>query len=408
MARLAGVLTAAAWLASCAPAEHEVRTAEPGSASSSEQVTTTVALDPELARVAGQRGLSPLGGITRVQVGRLALTERFEDYIERTTPAPVLQGQQAFLVHLGLLNPDVDLLQASVELARENLAGFYDPTRATLYVAADLQPEERHLVLAHELVHALQDQHFAVGQRIISRPGGGDRLAAIHSLAEGDATAGAETDWQAWLDYAPAPDRTAFEASLLDRHPSAPRVLVSSVVAPYVDGTTFVREMLRAGGWPLVNATWESPPASTEQLLHQTKYFEREGWLTFPQVPAPRADCELLHWDTLGEQGLATLLRQWAPETAAPGAGWNGDRLDVYRCGDEAQSLLRLAFDAPSDADRVVALLHDRGKLHPAAPMLVRTRTTTAPEIALTVGTVLDEAQAAAWLDLQPHLVQSP
>lgn len=77
------------------------------------------------------------------------------------------------------------------ELARvDGLAAgwFYDPKQKAMFLARDLPPAERSATLAHELVHALQDQHYDLEKRLKFREDSGDEQSAIHALAEGDAT----------------------------------------------------------------------------------------------------------------------------------------------------------------------------------------------------------------------------
>ena len=72
-----------------------------------------------------------------------------------------------------------------VKLLGAQLAGFYDPDEDRMYLAADLGEAERLATLAHELVHALQDQHYQLGRRLKYREGASDQQAALHALAAG-------------------------------------------------------------------------------------------------------------------------------------------------------------------------------------------------------------------------------
>ena len=81
------------------------------------------------------------------------------------------------------------------------MAGFYDPDSATLFGVAGAEREELRLVLAHELVHALQDQYLPLDS-ILDATANNDRLTAAQAILEGQATlasiagagAGAERD----------------------------------------------------------------------------------------------------------------------------------------------------------------------------------------------------------------------
>ena len=57
-----------------------------------------------------------------------------------------------------------------------------------MYLASDLQDRAADATLAHELVHALQDQYYDLGPRLSYQPEANDRESAVQALAEGDAT----------------------------------------------------------------------------------------------------------------------------------------------------------------------------------------------------------------------------
>ena len=64
------------------------------------------------------------------------------------------------LKRLGLLPADVDYEKLLLDLLMEQVAGFYDPFARQLYIADWLPLEMQRPALAHEIEHALQDQHF--------------------------------------------------------------------------------------------------------------------------------------------------------------------------------------------------------------------------------------------------------
>src|SRR5690606_24847389 len=118
------------------------------------------------------------------------------------------------------------------------------------------------ITLNHELVHALQDQHFGLGDRLRYRADAGDEQAALHALAEGDATS-------LMLDLMVRPSgKTALDIqgdimqgaeSLPPEAGEVPGVIVRSIVAPYRDGLEFVHWLRRRSGWAGVTAAWKRP-----------------------------------------------------------------------------------------------------------------------------------------------------
>src|SRR2546425_4607823 len=75
-------------------------------------------------------------------------------------PPAELAGAQAAYRMFGLLPDTLDLRATLVDLYTEQVAGYFDPDSATLYVAADVDPVQVRLIISHELVHALQAQYL--------------------------------------------------------------------------------------------------------------------------------------------------------------------------------------------------------------------------------------------------------
>src|SRR6185503_12007615 len=80
--------------------------------------------------------------------------------LDENTPREEFEASQKTLVVLGLVSASFDLRDYVVQLLREQVAGFYDPKTKEFYLAAWLPLSDQKRVIAHELVHALQDQHF--------------------------------------------------------------------------------------------------------------------------------------------------------------------------------------------------------------------------------------------------------
>ena len=318
-------------------------------------------LQNDIFRAGQLRQLSVVREVKLERIERAKLAEEVKAYVTRETPANMIEGQDALLRLLGVVPDDFDYLASSTALMQAQLAGFYDPHRETMFLASDLNPEEQRATLMHELIHALQDQHFKLGDMLKPGPLLGDRMAALHSLAEGDATSAMLEAMLKEQGY----DITQLSDDMLaDRmrqtfetqNPEIPAILKRSALVPYVDGLLFVNELRRSGGWDLVDDAWSEPPQSTEQLLHPHKYASKEPWRAFASPALPRAGCEPVYEDVIGEQGLKILFEEWVTreDAAAAAEGWNGDRLSVYRCGEHHALFWRLAYDSPSDSARAL------------------------------------------------------
>jgi hypothetical protein len=293
-------------------------------------------LGPTLAEVSATRGLAVLRPIEGKVVGRDAMIARVMSKVERDYPPGVLRAQGEVLAALGLVPPDYDYQAGMYGLLKSNVAGFYDPDDRAMVLLDDLDGQNIADTLAHELTHALQDQHYQLEPLLRYRPHDSDRVAAVQVLSEGDATStmfdvvsGAGFDMpDGWMRLLLL-GSTAFSEGGAD----VPRVLHLSLVASYVDGLALVRELRRKGGWPAVDQVWRRLPTTTEQVLHLDKYLANEPGI---ELPVPSLDALGLDWttldhDVLGEQGLRISLEKWTDrDTAArAAAGWGGDRYVV-------------------------------------------------------------------------------
>ena len=88
---------------------------------------------------------------------------------------------------LGLIPAGESLAKAFAAVEREQVLGFYDDSRKRLVVVRDRQASRPllEITLAHELVHALEDQRFGLRTRAAVSD---DAALAETALAEGTAT----------------------------------------------------------------------------------------------------------------------------------------------------------------------------------------------------------------------------
>lgn len=388
--RLGALVTALALSACAARAEREARTTTapeastpaPALASASPAPRAKAQTDADLvvaealtlvARVRELPAKKPVPGLRmqrpelRVEVERLLIDE---------TPREALAGNAELLFALDTVPADFDLEKTISVLYAAELAGFYDPKEHHMVLATDLGRDAETLTLYHELVHALQDQHFDLGKSLTFHPEQSDVLGALHALAEGDATS-AMMDIFAAARGVPAKDIPSealrLNAIVLQASPDlaqVPGVIARSMIAPYADGLDFVRYLRQhRGGFAGVNQAFEKPPLSTEQVLHPEKYLANEAVEALPAPAAPPGFSEGAFRDVMGEQGLRLLFEDWAPESDASSAAsdWGGDRIAVFAEGDKRVVLWHLVFDTEVAARRALTLFA-RGALRPELP----------------------------------------
>jgi hypothetical protein len=306
------------------------------------------------------RELPATGPVSGVVLTRPEIGANVQKSVERELPPDVLNAEGETLIGLGVVPPTFDYVKAIVSLMTAELAGYYEPSDKTMYLAADLGAAEREATLSHELVHALQDQHYDLGRLLDYRDDASDEQSADHALAEGDATS-------AMLDAMLEPRgqkatdlpetllsiQVRAAAELTGRDGDVPGILKRSLVAPYVDGVEFVHALRRRGGWAEVDRVWEHPPKSTAQLLHPEKLAAKTQPIvvSIPVAPADGPKNVLYH-DVFGEQSLRILFEEWVPRKVAVDAAnhWAGDRIAVFRDGDRVAVALRVRYDDAASA----------------------------------------------------------
>ena len=243
--------------------------------------------------------------------------------------------------------------------------------------------------IAHELEHALQDQHFDLLALTKPLKDDGDRQLAHAALVEGDGTA-VMLELQAQSMRLPVeqlPDLVSqLGEQLLHGAPGqtpafdgAPTYVRDTLIFPYLEGLRFVMALRRGKPWSRIDAVFKQPPSSTEQILHPDRYLSHDEPVLIDAAPlvglAPRKE---IRRDVMGELGLRILFRTRLPEPQADAAatGWGGDRLVAYASDDRSVPVVvdRSTWDTELDAkeayDAFVALF---GKITGGKPVATQT-----------------------------------
>ena len=290
-------------------------------------------LQPKVEQATGLRFKSPPKSAirTRTQV-RAYLLQKLNEEL----PSAKLEGMETAYRLFNLLPDTLDLRPLLLELYTEQVAGYYDPDSATLFGVAGADPMQLRVVIAHELVHALQGERMPLDS-ILHDKGNNDRLAAAQSVLEGQATlAGMKALFPAGMDPTRNP---AFWAQYADQirtgqasmpvFARAPLVVREALVFPYLAGAEFMHWWDSS---PLRDTVPYGPrmPVSTEQILFPERYAQRDVPidLRFTSGPAP------LYEDVLGEGEVQVLMASLAGskeiKRGSP-SGWGGDRYRVYQ-----------------------------------------------------------------------------
>ena len=250
---------------------------------------------------------------------------------------------------LFMVDRETDAVDAAEGLYGGSVGGYYEPEADEIVLVSDSPetPEVNEAILGHELVHALQDQHFDLGSYDRETI---DRDNAVNGLVEGDATRvetryanRCETEW------------TCLQPAGGAEQPPDPNWgLYLTIYQPYDDGPDYVEYLYERNGWDAVDAAYDDPPASSSEVIRPGE--EREP----ADVAVPDRSSD--DWqqlevsgevatETVGEAGMVAMFAGGALESGEPAVierselltadlgfdydhpytdGWAGDELVTY------------------------------------------------------------------------------
>jgi hypothetical protein len=319
----------------------------------------------------------------------------------RELPRSESEKASAALYHLGFLRTRIDLLEALSDATTTQVAAYYNPETGKFYaVSLSSDPVWLEVMTAHELTHGLQDQHFDLRAYYGQKPErelSEDQLNARRFVVEGEASfvmllhmaakqsgqletmvAGdaperapllaalypqvrmmvamiAGTPWQQLVEDTKKQAETISDndADQVEAMDSIPPFILVPMLESYTRGALTVAQVHQAGGWDAVAALYTDPPDSTEQVLHPAeKLVKDRDYPTAIALPDYQAKYgEPLVDEVLGELGWRVYFETWEIAAAAEAAaGWDGDKVAVYKTPDGPLALMALNFDSGDDA----------------------------------------------------------
>ncbi len=200
------------------------------------------------------------------------------------------------------------------------IGGFYNYAEDRIVIVSEntTTPKMDEITLSQELFHALQDQRLRVSYNRSTREG----LNARNGIVEGDGNLvdrryqqRCEAEWDCLL-----PESSDGSGGGGDINYG----IYLTQFQPYSDGPKFVRGIYNEGGWEAVNAVYETPPTSTEQVIHPEKYpDEGPSDISFSDTSSdewtiPDLGEGSVEYATFGEGGLAAMMMR--PVFATGGA----------------------------------------------------------------------------------------
>lgn len=366
-------------------------------------------IEDELAAL---RGLPFVRSVPFAQESRKDFRARVHKELGRElTPQKNEVLSRAF-ADLGLAPTGFNLLATLEDALTTQVAAYYDPESKSFRVLKDARDKDMdEMVVAHELAHALADQHFDLET---FDGGPGNRLGlseetrtARQFVTEGEATfmmvawkaAGGQgknkrlgplsvAGLRMGLAMMGAADMTELLATTrqgrglaalspedreeLDQLSKLPPVISLSLIEPYFKGAAFISEAWGRGGWEAVNDLYRHPPDSTEQILHfKEKFFDGRDppiEIALPEQRSVLPD-KPAETDVMGELGVRAYFKTWDhPGGEIAAAGWGGDRFWVWKRAVGDLVLWATSWDSELDAREFLeAYLDTLGPRYPKA-----------------------------------------
>lgn len=325
--------------------------------------TALVARTDEIAaEISKLRGLKIKHKIKRDVMTVEALRARLVEAFAHEYTADEIAAEQLALERWGLVPFGMKIHDVLLDVLTEQIAGFYDPEADQLFIPSRPPPEDpaaaeadaafADVLMAHEIVHALQDQHFDLEKFSDLPDAEGDAALARQALVEGDGVVAMYELMLARQHVEPPwnhPEAVAMiTGGMLDPGDDsqlgrAPLVVRELLMFPYARGLQFVAALRARSPWSRVDRAFRSPPRSTEEVLHPERYLAGDDpphKITAGKLPS-LAGWRAVEETVWGEAGWSVVLRQHgvdAERAATAAAGWGGDRMRVYVHGDGAIS----------------------------------------------------------------------
>lgn len=266
---------------------------------------------------------------------RQFLEKRFAEDL----PEVDLRGSERAYKRFGLLPDSLDLRRFMLTLLTEQIAGYYDPATKVLYIVQGASDEMVSVTVSHELVHALQDQYFNLDS-LQHVKGANDRQVAAQSVVEGQAMleqissmmggGAAVANLPGGWDRVREVIRDS--QGSMPIFASAPMLIQETLLFPYLSGAEFMKNFKEKRGGKL---PFDAMPVSTEQVLHEDRYFLDRDDPTTVTLPAIAGAGDAWSND-LGEFETRLFLYQHLKDRDAAyrgAAGWDGDRFTTFTTG---------------------------------------------------------------------------
>src|SRR5260370_40307067 len=137
-----------------------------------------------LKETSGIRQLSILRPVQSSTQSRAEIERTLIKNLDEDMTAAQAHASEVILRKLGLAPAEFQYRALMIRLLTEQVAGYYDPKTQQFHLADWIDLDGQKPIMAHELTHALQDQHFNLRRFEHWPKGDSDAALAAHALIE--------------------------------------------------------------------------------------------------------------------------------------------------------------------------------------------------------------------------------
>jgi hypothetical protein len=289
-------------------------------------------------------------------ISKEKVNEFLKKRVQEVAKPEDVRAEELTLKKFGLVPPDFNLAENTVDLLTEQAAAFYDYDKKKLFITDSTPGDTQQPVLAHELAHALADQSFNLGRFIRQGSKSDDGSTARLAVMEGQAT---------WLmselmarrmgqSLKNSPALLATMSSMAEgggQYPvfdSSPLYLRMTLVFPYTKGMLFQNAVFDRNGRYGFADVFRKPPESTQQILHPEKYFAgvKPSHPALPDVKLGKGYKGLVG-GTLGELDHQVMLEQYSGKQRAAELAphWRGCTFELMENRKKGRVVLLYAVE---------------------------------------------------------------
>ena len=299
-------------------------------------------------------GLGPRRPVKFATMSKAQFRALYRKRMKKEHKPREIRREVLFLRLFGLVPEDFDYEATVLNLLGEQAWALYDYKRRFLYLADWAPPDAQEFALLHELVHAVDDQHFNLMKYVDAATESEQQLARMAAV-EGQAS-WVMTEWAMRqsgrslvgnrLLAITAASATRFEASQFPVYDSTPLYFRESLIFPYTDGLLFQHAMIERFGVDGLKRVFQQPPATTQQVLQPELYLQafEPRHPDLPTVDLPRG-FKSVYDGTFGQLDHRILLEQHLGDDDRRELldKWRGSRFEVLERRRTGESALRYA-----------------------------------------------------------------